>query len=623
MGPNGPMMGPRGPMGGPGGPMMGPNGPMMGPGGPMMGPRGPMMGPSGPMMGPGGPMMGPGGPINPNPIVTPAMRRLMRMIEGQMINIQAFSSLPMIEQFRLVHGIVNQFIQVPQFVDMKPDDKIRFLISGQNGFAYANTFTLFTYPQQLQLLSLIQQDYWNTINSTSGPTIMQGPTPGPVPQPVPAPVNPNPSTLDEEVIPDPMATEDIVAPWQIKSTHAQMPAKAIPAKPGFNSSSLSAQNRFEEAEKLKNSKNNEEAMSISSDSDSDCIPPAPEPPQFSPKRSRSVSPLKLPRARSRSPTIRYRRSRSRSVSRGRLSRSPKSKSSRKRDSLSPFSKALLSSPLLRFEQSPSKSPSPPLVSVPRSSRDRERRRSRSRSPYRSRYVSSSRSAHQRHRRQRSRSRSRSRSVGRRSVRKSRSKSESPLSLSPPSKSPKMWDDPSYAKQPPRYAFNPDLTSVSPNSTVFVGNLPLDTTEEQLLEIFGKYGQIVSLKFATQNIGTKRAYLRFDTYDQALKALDMHLKQYRGHLVRVAFTNKRQKERPGYSVVVRVSGKHYDEIDIFNTFKLCGDISYYWTRFSNPPSGSNIPTVYGVIDFKHRDAVRAALETHKLMNGRRCQVGAIL
>lgn len=90
--------------------------------------------------------------------------------------------------------------------------------------------------------------------------------------------------------------------------------------------------------------------------------------------------------------------------------------------------------------------------------------------------------------------------------------------------------------------------------VFVGNLPLDTTEEQMLEVFGKYGQIVSLTFAPMNIGTKRAYLQFDTFDQALKALDMHLKQYRGHLVRVAFKNKRQKERPGYSVIVKVTDK---------------------------------------------------------------------
>lgn len=144
-----------------------------------------------------------------------------------------------------------------------------------------------------------------------------------------------------------------------------------------------------------------------------------------------------------------------------------------------------------------------------------------------------------------------------------------------------------------------------------------------MELFGKYGPIVSVKFATHNIGTKRAYLVFDTYDQAFKALDMHLKQYRGHLMRVAFVNKRTKERPGHSVVVKVSGKHYDEIDIYNTFKMCGDITNFWTRFITPHTEGAIARPYGVIDFKHPDAVREARDTTKLVSNKRCQVVPIV
>lgn len=474
MGPGGPMMGPGGPMMGPAGPMMGPGAPMMGPGGPMMGPGGPMMGPGGQMMGPGGPMMGPGGPMNQNPpIVTPAMRRLMQMIESQMINIQAFSSLPMIEQFRLVHGVVNQFIQVPQFVDMKPDDKIRFLISGQNGFAYANTFTLFTYPQQLQLLALIQQDYWNTINCTPVPTIMQGPAPNPMTQSQPVNVNPAQSTKQAEVIPDPMEGEDIVAPWQIKSSHPPTPTETTPESSLFDTIPLSAQDRFEKAEKLRlevkhSDTKNKDALSISSDSDSESIPPAPEPPKFSSKKSSTNSPLpsQLSRSRSRSPVY-NRRSRSRSISRRRKSRSP--------DSLSPFSKALLSSPLLRYDRSASKSPeryrqslTPPRRTdyrTEKSSRDKEKRRSRSRSPHRPRHSSPSRTTRHSYRHRKSRSRSHSRSIERRPARKSRSKSESPLSLSPPrdNLSPKLWDDPSVPKLPSRHHFKFDVNSATLNS----------------------------------------------------------------------------------------------------------------------------------------------------------------
>ncbi|KXJ74554.1 hypothetical protein RP20_CCG013415 [Aedes albopictus] len=607
MGPRGPMMGPGGPMIGPGGPMMGPGGPMMGPGGPMMGPGGPMMGPGGPMMGPGGPVMGPGGPVNQNPIVTPAMRRLMQVIESRMLNIQAFTSLPMIEQFRLVHGIVNQFINVPHFLEMKPDAKINFLISGQNGFAYANTFTLFTYPQQLQLLSLIHQDYLSTINAPAGPAVVQAPPQVPKDHPN------RPFEVPPNNVPEPIPESNNLAPWQTKESKPPIETDTLDDSI-YATVPLSAQDRFEKAEKLRlesESKQlkNEDALSVSSNSDS--IPPAPEPPQFSTRRSRSDSPVlpsSLRRVRSRSPY-----SRSRSPSRTRLSRSPTMRSSQRRKSLSPFSKALLSSPLLRYDRSVSKSPdryrrnpSPALRTVYRS----ERRRSRSRSPV-----------------NRSRSRSPRRSTQKgipqsRVYRRSRSKDSSSLSLSPAplTSTAKLWDDPSVPKEPTRYAFQTEENKETSNC-IFVGNLPPGTTEDQMVEIFGKFGQIVSVKFAINSANIKRAFLTFDTYDQAVKALDMHLRQYRGHLLRVAFANRALRERPGFSVSIVVKGTQYTEIDVFNTFKLCGDISYLWTR--SYKTDGNMTALYHVIDFKHRDAVLVALETHKLVTGSKCKVGAIV
>lgn len=82
-------------------------------------------------------------------------------------------------------------------------------------------------------------------------------------------------------------------------------------------------------------------------------------------------------------------------------------------------------------------------------------------------------------------------------------------------------------------------------------------------IFGRFGQIVGLKIPAHNVGTKRAYIKFDTFDQAVKAFDMHLRQYRGHLLRVAFTNKRHKERPGYAVNVSVAGRKYLFLFLFD------------------------------------------------------------
>lgn len=581
---------------GPGGPMMGPGGPMMGPGGPMMGPGGPMMGPGGPVMGPVGPMMGPGGPVNTNPIVTPAMRRLMQVIESKMMNIQAFSALPMIEQFRLVHGVVNQFIHVPHFLNMKPDAKINFLISGQNGFAYANTFTLFTYPQQLQLLSLIQQDYLNTINASAGPTIMQGPPLGPTGQPELQMNQETPNKNSHNSNSDDVNAKVNLAPWQTKES--KPPNQTDTMDSLYTTVPLSAQERFEKGEKLL--LKNDDVLSVSSDNS---IPPAPAPPQFSPRKSRSESPIlpsSLSRVRSRSPFYDRRRSRSRSPSRIRLSRSPVKRSPHRRKNLSPFSEALLSSPLSRYNRSTSKSPNRPL----RTERRAGRNRSRSRSPM-----------------YRSRSRSPQNSNGKKQNERSYRRSQSPLSLSPPPNTDKLWDDPKAPKEPSRYQFHQTEEYKGASNCIFVGNLPSDTNEEQIVEIFGKFGQIISIKFTINTANIKRAFVSFDTYDQAVKALEMHLRQYRGHLLRVAFANKLNKERPGFSVSIVVKGNQYDEVDVYNTFKLCGDISYVWTR--NYKAEGNVSALYHVIDFKHRDAVRVALETHKLVTGNRCKVGAIV
>lgn len=154
-------------------------------------------------------------------------------------------------------------------------------------------------------------------------------------------------------------------------------------------------------------------------------------------------------------------------------------------------------------------------------------------------------------------------------------------------------------------------------TLFVNNLPYGTTDTELVELFGKFGEIVSHRFVkhTQNFDTVRAYVTFDTLDQAVRALDMHLKRYRKLLLRVAFVNKRQSWRAGFAVNVTVA-KDYDEIPIYETFKMCGEITCLWTRLYNLKK-------YCVIDFKHRDAVPIALEVRQLHNGWKCKVSAII
>ncbi|XP_053684889.1 uncharacterized protein LOC128734626 [Sabethes cyaneus] len=558
MGPQGPMMGPRGPMMGPQGPMMGPPGPMMGPQGPMMGPQGPMMGPQGPIMGPQGPMMGPNGPQS-MPFVTPAMKRLMQIVEGNMISIQAFASLPMAEQFHLVHGIINQFQEVPYFIHMSLDKKINYLISGQNGFRCANLFTLFTYPQQLRLLNIIQTDFVNTSRAQANPT-------GPPTQDQPP--------VSQQTVQEELETSGSLAPWQLKSSRTWTNSD----DPAFPSSSLSAQDRFEKAEKFRSS----EATAGTNRA------------EYQKSRSMSVSPIMV-RSRSNSPF--------------------------KRDSLSPFSSALLSSPLLHYNRSSSKSPSRLRH------RTRARQQSRSRSPnvsYRSRLTSPSSRRDRVYTRSPSRSpefiraRSfRSRSPEWRPSRKSsslsprRSKNRSPLWDEDKQRSP-TWDDEILREKKQESCASRDENDAS--SRIYVDNLPLETNEEDVADVFSQFGQIVTINLTLAH-GQKRAFIKFDTLDQAIRALEMHLKLYRGQLLRVAFQNKKPKERPGFAISVAAK-EPYDEIAMYETFKMYGEITNIWTRYHNDKA-------YCVIDFKHRDAVPAALDAEKLITGNSCKARAIV
>uniref|UniRef100_A0A182JVU8 RRM domain-containing protein n=1 Tax=Anopheles christyi TaxID=43041 RepID=A0A182JVU8_9DIPT len=158
---------------------MGPMGPMGGPIG-FIGPMGPM-GPMGP--GPGswipslmtGSMNRPAGPMSGGPMqlggqeISPRMRGLMQTVEAQMMKCKNFKSLSMANQFNLVYDIVNQCITFPYFLSMNGDDKIRYLINGSNGFHQLSIFTLFTYPEQLQMLSIIEDYYRSTSDPGSLP----------------------------------------------------------------------------------------------------------------------------------------------------------------------------------------------------------------------------------------------------------------------------------------------------------------------------------------------------------------------------------------------------------------------------------------------------------------------
>ncbi|XP_035795838.1 uncharacterized protein LOC118468769 [Anopheles albimanus] len=153
-------------------------------------------------------------------IVTPLMRGLMQQVEAALLKSNNFKLIPMMEQFNVVHGIICQCLQFPPFLNLSRDDKIRYLISGQNDFQHVSIFTLLTYPEQLEMLRVIEEYYAKVNNCwplastsmpdpasstlkevalTAEPAPVPAPTTAPIPDstadPEPAPLNPTNSPL--------------------------------------------------------------------------------------------------------------------------------------------------------------------------------------------------------------------------------------------------------------------------------------------------------------------------------------------------------------------------------------------------------------------------------------------
>ncbi|XP_050072208.1 uncharacterized protein LOC126560090 [Anopheles maculipalpis] len=181
--------------------------------------------------------------------VSPRMRGLMQTVEAQMIKCKNFTTLPMTDQFNLVRDIVNQCMSYTRFLSMTGEEKIRHLINESKIFQQLNTFTLFTYPEQLQMLAIIE-DYYR---STSEPGSL----------PPPASSTGSSSGAKESDGKQPLTTLKMLP----RDAKEKMDEPMANEQPDATSS------------------DNNDAMD-----DDDSIPPAPSPPPLS-YRSRSPSPV--------------------------------------------------------------------------------------------------------------------------------------------------------------------------------------------------------------------------------------------------------------------------------------------------------------------------------------------
>ncbi|XP_049530876.1 uncharacterized protein LOC125948653 [Anopheles darlingi] len=209
------------------------------------------------------PMQMGGGPV----MVTPLMRGLMQQVEAALLKSNNFKLIPMMEQYNVVHGIICQCLQFPPFLKLNRDDKIRYLISGQNDFQHVGIFTLLTYPEQLEMLRVIEEYYAKVTNCWPLTSVS---TPDPAS-----------STLKEVALtaePDPVP---VPAPAPTADTIPNSTADPEPAPLNPTNSPLATTNHSWVADEQNSKQEAKESGPIEvADSDDD-IPPAPSPPPIS------------------------------------------------------------------------------------------------------------------------------------------------------------------------------------------------------------------------------------------------------------------------------------------------------------------------------------------------------
>ncbi|XP_039432134.1 uncharacterized protein LOC120414878 [Culex pipiens pallens] len=660
----GPPMGPRGPMGpGPGG--------QMGPGG-SMGPGRPMGGPSGGPMGPNGP------PSNPDqPQITPLMRSLMQKIETEMSYTQAFSTMPMIEQYRLVNGIINQHLQFQQFTNMPMDTKIGYLCSGSNGFPASYAFGLFTYPQQQQLLALIHADFVKNNPQPLGPGPMgsagpmnnSGPNITPamrkLMQKIEAEMSDTQAFCTMPMMEQLKLVDGIIKQHRTfkkftslsvddKIKHLISGANGFGCAYSFTLFTYPQQHMLLSLIHADYIKNFPDALKPEIPRTVHTIvpvevPPAPvvtprHQPAFQQKKKKSqefkmspatnslIQKLGSQLKNSAFPTLEtkekvrlvddlmYNQKLPRFVKLSLFGKikfllSVKAeKWFRSKETFKLFTTTqqelilsiihadyiknnvvqpyLSKNPAVQEDQTDystvqrSRSPSP--MTLP----DHLNRAPAARSPSPDPFASTSRSTGKSPTWDDGQGRSRSRSAN------SERFSISPEPL------------PNQRRQ---------VDAEFDDNTVLVSNLSYFTTDDELTELFGRFGQIVAIKSVNgvnmTRIKRKRAHITFETVEQARRAIGtMHLKRYRNVLLTVQQSNMVVWPRPGYAVKVFVHEGH-SELAIYDTFKMCGTITNIWTRFDK--KHKDIP--FYLVDFLHQDALPAALELFKLNIGWPCQV----
>ncbi|KAL8649078.1 MAG: hypothetical protein Q9226_005726 [Calogaya cf. arnoldii] len=150
------------------------------------------------------------------------------------------------------------------------------------------------------------------------------------------------------------------------------------------------------------------------------------------------------------------------------------------------------------------------------------------------------------------------------------------------------------------------------STVFTTNFPPEADENWIKERFGKYGEIIDIRFPSLKYDTHRrfCYVQFSTADQAHKATEFHGQAVGAKLKLVARMSDPSQRHDRVGALqegreLHIVNLHWDvtERELASTFSRYGRIEK--TRIPTDVSGKS--KGYAFVSFKSKKEAEAALE----------------
>uniref|UniRef100_A0A1B6F4C8 RRM domain-containing protein n=1 Tax=Cuerna arida TaxID=1464854 RepID=A0A1B6F4C8_9HEMI len=150
-------------------------------------------------------------------------------------------------------------------------------------------------------------------------------------------------------------------------------------------------------------------------------------------------------------------------------------------------------------------------------------------------------------------------------------------------------------------------STGDTHSIFVGNLPTDTTIGTIKKMFRKFGLVLKVKLRSLGLEEEKtgmnASVKFSTFESCKAALELNGKLHKGHHLRVSLSNVKVNSNKENGVFVGNLAFKAKDDDLWKAFQDCGEIES--VRIIRDIR-SGVGKGYGYVNFKFADSVDRAL-----------------